>query len=132
MTRMRLNPLSDDQDVLKLMQAMHAVNVANEISKQMIEELTEIMGKSMSKAEIKQIREDNVCGPCGLTRADGWVLTACGEEQHVVTRRICENCRYWWAAEAVHLCPRCTAVLWDWAYKADTDAMWATTWGSEE
>ena len=118
--------MDDKQDVLKLMQAMQAVTVANEVSKRMIEELTQIMGKQ----ELKKIWDDNVCGPCGLIDADGWVVTTCREE-HVTTRRICEECRYWWGAQAVLLCPRCTSVVWDWAYKSDGGDTWATTWGSE-
>jgi hypothetical protein len=122
--------MSDDNDYLGLMQQMQAITIANEVSKKMVEELTEIMSKTISKTEIKNIREGNMCGPCGLLGADGWILTTC-VDGHMSTRRICEECRYWWAAAAGHLCPDCTAALFDWAYKADFDPTWCTTWGLE-
>ena len=71
--------MSDDNDYLGLMQQMQAITIANEVSKKMVEELTEIMSKTISKTEIKNIREGNMCGPCGLLGAM-WIIEGLGEK----------------------------------------------------
>jgi hypothetical protein len=113
-----------NDNIQKLQQQLDALTASNSALNDQMIGMIDNLAEAVKEAAAQTA---NICGPCGMTKGSGWVLTSC-QHGHVVSRRICDLCREWWTAETVHLCARCTGSVLDWAVKGDKNEDWTATW----